>query len=1564
MKIDKPSYSNLEKETVHLETELNQLKQFYNQAPFALLSLNGDGSVAEANTQMLKLLGLKRKNFISKWFGSFLHPEDIDKFSDHFPFTSKEKSHQYQFRIKTSNLMYQYIILDYCSGDTAVKSELCFFYIVRELTTAKENKVLLHENTTRQYLEAARIILLALDENATVVYINPKGCETIGYEANEIIGKNWIETYLPKEYVEQTSIVFKQMISGKTKQVEYFENPIVRKGGEQRLIAWHNSILLDKNNRICGCFSSGEDITIARNDKNAATIVGNYEWDLRTLNGKFSTEARQILGINDPAYIFTFGQWLETVFEADREIVNTTIDNAIKDQKSYHLDFRIYRKNDRVIRWINENGTILRNSNGEAIAAIGTIQDVTERKNSESLIDTFFEQPINLHLIVDFDWKILKINRGWENALGYKKEELVGTSFFSLVHPDDTEITRNEIKKFDQGKSLFHFESRCLRKNGSCRLFVWSAIAIHEKQNIHAIAHDITEHKETEQKIIESERRLNQAQEVAQIGSWEYDIESDEISWSKQMYRIVGRDLKKWSPSLEKHKTFLRENDWNRFSKVTHEAVQKGIPYDEDFEIVLPSGEIRYVHSIGKPVVNGKSETERIIGTTQDITELRKSELALNESQRWLRTLMSNLPGAAYRRQNDNNWTMNFISDGAYDLLGYKAYEITNQSGVVYAEIIHPDYKKSIWDKVQKAVENNSTYNFTYKVITKQGIEKWVWEQGQPLIDQNQILLEGFITDITERVKAEAALKESEARFQFAMDSNTDGLWDWNLSTNEIYLSPGWKRIIGYQDDELANTVEVWEQYTYDDDVKKIWKTLDEYVSLKRPKFEIEIRMRHKKGYWVDILSRAEALFDQNNKPNRVIGTHIDISERKKMENKIRDNERRLNEIMKATTEGMWDWNLINDNVFFDSRYFEHIGYKTNAFPHRLEEFLKRVHPDDVERVKQHSENYISGKTSKYKIEFRIKHKNGNWLWILGRGIIVERNLNGEPTRLIGTHYNITNKKTAEQALLEHKEILALKNCIAENFVKLNNEALFSSVLKLILKRFESEFGYFGYIDVNGNLVCPSMTYSIWEKCNPENQPTVFPKDNWSGIWGESLIKKKTIIKNERNTITQEHIEIQNAIACAILNQDEVIGQITLANRNNPYTIEEQKLLEEICGYISPLLKSIITEMNFKDDLIRSKERAEESDRLKTEFINNMSHEIRTPMNGVLGFSRLLLKTDLSEEKRTQYIKIIQNSGDQLLRVIDDILEISCLETKQVKVHEAPLCLNDFLLELFTTFDVKAKENETPLYLKKGLNDKQSTITTDQSKLDKVLCNLLENAIKFTNTGYIELGYQLIEDKLQIYVKDTGVGIRANKFETIFKRFSQEEKELSKHVGGLGLGLSIAKENIELLGGKITLESEKGKGSTFYLLLPYKPVYSQPILHSNKQEKIMNDQHSILIVEDEEINFLFLEALISDEISIDCNILYARNGEEAIEIVRTNHNIDMVFMDLKMPIINGFEATRRIKSIRPNLPIFAQTAYTSMEDREKAVQAGCDAFISKPINENELGRIISKHLVH
>jgi PAS domain S-box-containing protein len=396
--------------------------------------------------------------------------------------------------------------------------------------------------------------------------------------------------------------------------------------------------------------------------------------------------------------------------------------------------------------------------------------------------------------------------------------------------------------------------------------------------------------------------------------------------------------------------------------------------------------------------------------------------------------------------------------------------------------------------------------------------------------------------------------------------------------------------------------------------------------------------------------------------------------------------------------------------------------------------------------------------------------------------------------------------------------------------------------------------------------------------------------------------------------------------------------------------------------YLVGVINDITENRRYEKELIIAKEHAEESDRLQSAFLANMSHEIRTPMNGILGFSELLKEPGLNGEKQQEYIRIIEKSGARMLNIINDIVDISKIEANLMSVDIKDSNINEKIEFIYIFFKPQVEEKGMQLLFKNSLPTEEATIRTDNEKVYSILTNLVKNAIKYSNEGTIEFGYLKKGENLEFYVKDTGIGIPKDRQEAIFERFIQADISDKMARQGAGLGLSISKAYVEMLGGKIWVESEEGIGSTFYFTLPYnsepeeKKVVGKVVPAQDEKNQIK--KLKILIAEDDLVSEMLITIDVED---FSKEILNAKNGFEAVEVCRNNPDTDLILMDIQMPVLNGHEATRQIRQFNKEVVIIAQTAFGLSGDREKAIEAGCNDYIKKPINKAELLSLIQKY---
>ena len=453
---------------------------------------------------------------------------------------------------------------------------------------------------------------------------------------------------------------------------------------------------------------------------------------------------------------------------------------------------------------------------------------------------------------------------------------------------------------------------------------------------------------------------------------------------------------------------------------------------------------------------------------------------------------------------------------------------------------------------------------------------------------------------------------------------------------------------------------------------------------------------------------------------------------------------------------------------------------------------------------------------------------------------------------------------------------------------------------------------------------------------------TEFSKDVWMEYWSQLKKKGSYVIQLYYKTRMGNEIPVE-----AAFNFREFEGEEFnfIFSRN----ITERKLSEE--------------------KLKNAKEKAERSDKLKSAFLANMSHEIRTPMNAIIGFINLLGDPDITQDQKDEIIDLAQSSGNDLLNIINDIIDISKIEADELNVSKSLNYVNRLVTGIHKMYlkDINYLQKEgLKLKLEIEPDSDRIAVFTDQARFKQIMNNFVSNAIKFTDKGEIVIGYEQINQGgrrlLKFFVRDTGIGVSEEKITTIFDRFNQTSDDRRKSYKGTGLGLAISKKLVDLLGGQIGVESKEGEGSEFYFTLPYQILDNPDTLEEEKvieTKRIDWSDKSILIVEDTSSNYYLIENYLKQT---GIKIFWAKSGKEAIDLFKSEDKFDLVLMDIQLPGINGYEATKLIKAHNRNVPVIAQTAYALSGEREHSINEGCDDYISKPIKRDSLFELLNKHL--
>jgi len=862
--------------------------------------------------------------------------------------------------------------------------------------------------------------------------------------------------------------------------------------------------------------------------------------------------------------------------------------------------------------------------------------------------------------------------------------------------------------------------------------------------------------------------------------------------------------------------------------------------------------------------------------------------------------------------------------------------------------------------------------------------------------DSNAIALIGVAYDITKRIKDEELLRQSETRFKLVSNATKDVIWERNLITNKNWRSDNFQTIFGWTNNPAEYSDNETQSRVHPDDRQRVVEKIFRFFSSNDESWEDEYRFQRKDGSYAWVLDRAVLLRDKSGTPIRAVGAMVDQTDRKEKQEELRQSEEKYRNMFEDNPQPMWIYDA-ETLAFLEVNHaaVNHYGYSKEEF---ISMTIKDIRPiEDIPRLLEDIKNtktthHIAG-------QWRHRKKNGEIIFV--EIILHSVVFNGRNARhaLIN---DISDRKKVEADLNFSKEVLITTNKELErsitNIMAIHKagqhlqllkepETLAREVISLLETVLSYEFvAVLLFAENDDNLIPFAISSQGKGNTFVENDKSFIKSHNtrlgvgivgWVAQHGESL-RLGDVSKDSRYCALRQDIHSELCVPLKL--NGKVIGVINIeTSKPNAFSEVDQLVLETIASQIAisiqnstmfkqsqdslvELQRQIIVRKQIECDLILAKEKAEESDGLKTAFLHNISHEVRTPMNAIIGFAGFLSNPDLLPEKHKYFTSIIVNNCNKLLSIVTDIISIATIDAGQEIVDEREFELNSTLRILYEELLLKNRNQGVGLFFNPDRPSNEVYIKTDESKIVQILTRLIDNALIYTNKGYVNFGYRLKTNELNFFVEDTGIGIPNELLKEIFKRFRQVETTETRQFGGSGLGLSISKGYVELLGGEIWVESELGKGSTFYFTIPCKTdiTHSSPKNYAvETMQQGSNMIKNILIVEDEEVNSMLLKEFLS---TLNVNIFYALNGLEAVNRCKSEPHIDLVLMDVKMPIMDGYEATKLIREFMPDVPIVAQTAYASQMDRDMAIEYGFSDFITKPFSRKLIISKITEYL--
>lgn len=1187
---------------------------------------------------------------------------------------------------------------------------------------------------------------------------------------------------------------------------------------------------------------------------------------------------------------------------------------------------------------------------GRAIR-ITSLRDISARKKAEAALvksehkwrHILINSP-QMGISLDPQGKIIFANDHFLELTGWQRDEVIGKDWFeTFIH----ESIRDEIgsvfktvmaQKHEHGFS--NYENDILHRNGGHLTIAWSNVLTLDVngyvEDVTCLGVDLTQRRRAEKAIRESEERFRLLAENARDLIYRMAVPDGVYEYvSPASQGILGYSPEEFisNPMLIRN---LIHQDWREYLEENWKLVCDGRGLDSfEFKIIHKNGEEHWLSQRNVYLKDDSGKVYAMEGIVTDITERKHAEEKAHQAEAFLTAAMDRSPAGIAIAEAPSG-KLKYVNKAALGIRGGAEAELVDGVSVdEYVQswqILHFDGTPYETEEVPlaRAILFGETCDRQFILRRPDQEERIVWAHAAPIYSDSGELIAGIVVfpDITDLKKVEIALKDSEERLKLAAESGGLGLWDWRVDLDRAIVSDQWLKIKGLTREKFEKlNIEHWHQNIHPEDIDRATALLERHLNGEIAHFECEYRFnRPGHGwYWEQAAARVIER-DSNGKPIRMLGYHQDISDRKQAELRLQESENRFQLAMNASQDGLFDWNLVTNEIYYSPGWKKMLGYEDDELPNDFSVWETATDPEDVKRSWTMLQELINKQRDRFEIEFKMKHKDDHWVDILSRATAVFDE-SGTAVRIVGTHVDITERKCAAEALRKSEATL--------------------------LKVFEILPIGLWFADKTGKLL----------RGNPAGQR----------IWGAEPkvgMEEYGVFTARRYPSGEELKSDEWALAKSILHGATIVDEMLEID-----AFDGVKRI--ILNYTAPLkggennIEGAIVVNNDITDLIRTqealhkaKEHAEAANMAKSEFLANMSHEIRTPLSGLMGMLQLLKMTNQDTEQG-EYTEQALQSSRRLLRLLSDILDIAKVEAGKLSLVLEPLDFQDVIDSVVQLFSPVAMEKQVDL--KVHINPEiPSTLLGDAARLQQVLSNLVGNAIKFTSMGHVDINAHPLSPRKQdeyhvlFSVSDTGIGMSDELVEKLFVPFTQGEQNYKRSFQGAGLGLSISKRLVELMGGNMAVESEEGVGSTLYFCIRFKRAEHGSTARSIEGKRAELTGRKVVVVDDDETSkFIALKCLEK----AGHQVVAVEDGEQALAVLK-EEPFDLVLMDVQMPVLDGVEATNAIRrgdagQENKDIPIIAMTAYAMTGDKEKLLEAGMNGYVAKPVEIEELQKVMS-----